>query len=60
MSTNEQVNVFEVRDPSGELRFETLSQTEAEQFGRAYYSNSGVICNIDEVQRTPVDHRKQR
>jgi len=51
------IKVFEVRNPQdNHLRFETLSQHEAELFARQVYSDDKVICNIDEVERKPVCH----
>jgi hypothetical protein len=42
---------FRVTDPSGNTRFETLSQHDAEQHATKVYRDEKVICNIDEVSR---------
>lgn len=50
----------EVRDENhGTLHFETLFQGEAERFIRDYDSDHGVVLELYETDRAPVDHTKK-
>jgi hypothetical protein len=42
---------FRVTDQAGSIRFESLSQHDAEQHATKVYRDEKVICSIDEVSR---------
>jgi len=52
--------MHEVRDENnGAVHFETLFQGEAERFIRDYDSVHGIVLELYETDRNPVDHTKK-
>lgn len=56
----QQVKTSQVRNKNGELLFESLSLEEAQRFIKTFHMDYGVILELYETTRMPVDHRKKQ
>ena len=54
------VTLFTILDDKNVVRMTTIREDEVYQFCERVYNDEKIICDIEVIQREPVDYRKPR